>query len=488
MTKENTKSLLENIKKKMMKINAPKDSSDQLSFGNLDNEFEYIASVKSDAKSADMNDKQESVKAKDIPAFKEEDKHDTPKKEELKEELAPKSENNEDLLEGVVDDLALDFGEKKEEPKLSDLSLAEDLKQDFSSQVKKKNVAAIDQSVADTIKKDLASITKNVSVDNIPDNSSQPSTTKEFGLDDIEDVGDEMDFDIETANNADNKQGLIATNAASDLPQVKEDALSAIDDDLNFDLSGDEEEVDIKPKNEDPEEDNHNIGDLEDLADDHEIKDLKKPNQEKINIDTVDPLTKELDLSSQAVEHDDLGKVSTKADIPFDHDNQEDIKLDINSNDFDLDGVKGSNYNFDSLAKHANKTSSHGDIRLDLETSHDELYSPSSDIGDKFNQIDLTGEDSNASYEQMVEKSSKNSLLSEETIAKTSNSIKKLMNNFDNNKLSLDKSLSSIHTMTVEQMMMTMLQPKLEEWLNNNLPPLVEKIIREEIAKIIPKN
>jgi len=31
------------------------------------------------------------------------------------------------------------------------------------------------------------------------------------------------------------------------------------------------------------------------------------------------------------------------------------------------------------------------------------------------------------------------------------------------------------------------MEPRLEKWLNENLPNLVEKIVREEIRKIIPK-
>ena len=33
-----------------------------------------------------------------------------------------------------------------------------------------------------------------------------------------------------------------------------------------------------------------------------------------------------------------------------------------------------------------------------------------------------------------------------------------------------------------------LMEPKLEKWLNEHLPELVEKIVREEIKKIIPKD
>jgi cell pole-organizing protein PopZ len=32
------------------------------------------------------------------------------------------------------------------------------------------------------------------------------------------------------------------------------------------------------------------------------------------------------------------------------------------------------------------------------------------------------------------------------------------------------------------------MEPKLEKWMNENLSSIVEKIVREEISKIIPKS
>jgi hypothetical protein len=40
---------------------------------------------------------------------------------------------------------------------------------------------------------------------------------------------------------------------------------------------------------------------------------------------------------------------------------------------------------------------------------------------------------------------------------------------------------------TVEDLVMEILQPQLEQWLNTNLPGIVERVVSEEIKKIIPK-
>ncbi len=75
-------------------------------------------------------------------------------------------------------------------------------------------------------------------------------------------------------------------------------------------------------------------------------------------------------------------------------------------------------------------------------------------------------------------------LIKEEVVYQASNSMRKLMEakNLVNNvgKFSQDETLTKIA--------MNLMEPKLEKWLNENLPLLVENIVREEIQKIVPKN
>ena len=75
-------------------------------------------------------------------------------------------------------------------------------------------------------------------------------------------------------------------------------------------------------------------------------------------------------------------------------------------------------------------------------------------------------------------------LIKEEVVYQASNSMRKLMEakNLVNNvgKFSQDETLTKIA--------MNLMEPKLEKWLNENLPLMVENIVREEIQKIVPKN
>ena len=75
-------------------------------------------------------------------------------------------------------------------------------------------------------------------------------------------------------------------------------------------------------------------------------------------------------------------------------------------------------------------------------------------------------------------------LIREEAVFQASNSMKKLMeaknlvNNIGN--FARDETLTKIAV--------NLMEPKLEKWLNDNLPSLVENIVREEIEKILPKS
>ena len=75
-------------------------------------------------------------------------------------------------------------------------------------------------------------------------------------------------------------------------------------------------------------------------------------------------------------------------------------------------------------------------------------------------------------------------LIREEALFKASNSMKKLIEakNLVNNvgNFARDETLTRIAV--------SLMEPKLEKWLNDNLPSLVENIVREEIEKIVPKS
>jgi len=76
-----------------------------------------------------------------------------------------------------------------------------------------------------------------------------------------------------------------------------------------------------------------------------------------------------------------------------------------------------------------------------------------------------------------------NSILKQKTVVQASDSIKKLLD--AKNVVSTVASFAKSDNFN--EMALQLMEPKLEKWLNENLPSLVEKIVREEINKIIPK-
>lgn len=49
---------------------------------------------------------------------------------------------------------------------------------------------------------------------------------------------------------------------------------------------------------------------------------------------------------------------------------------------------------------------------------------------------------------------------------------------------SLENFVLSTHSRTLEDLVQDMLKPMLKEWLDANLPPLVERMVREEIERV----
>lgn len=75
-------------------------------------------------------------------------------------------------------------------------------------------------------------------------------------------------------------------------------------------------------------------------------------------------------------------------------------------------------------------------------------------------------------------------ILHGETVHQTTQSIKKLMD--ASNTIASVKNLSKNNDI-LSELAIQLMEPKLEKWLNENLAPIVERIVQEEIKKIVPK-
>lgn len=83
----------------------------------------------------------------------------------------------------------------------------------------------------------------------------------------------------------------------------------------------------------------------------------------------------------------------------------------------------------------------------------------------------------------------KSSIISETVANQTKNVIKDLMQAVPKKQeLFSNRAPAFKSGETIEEMVSAILTPKLEQWLNENLPTIVEKVVKDEIKKLIPKD
>lgn len=110
-----------------------------------------------------------------------------------------------------------------------------------------------------------------------------------------------------------------------------------------------------------------------------------------------------------------------------------------------------------------------------------------------FSQVKIDENDIKKSHEISQESPNKKSidvekinynLIHEEVAYQANNSIKKLIE-----AKNLVNSVNNfVHDQVLTKIAVNLLEPKLEKWLNENLPNLVEEIVKQEIEKIVPKD
>ena len=83
----------------------------------------------------------------------------------------------------------------------------------------------------------------------------------------------------------------------------------------------------------------------------------------------------------------------------------------------------------------------------------------------------------------------KNYIISNESAKRVTNSINELINSTPKKQHILSHPSPTFRSgESIEDMVLSFLAPKIEQWLDKNLPSMVEKIVQEEIKKLIPKN
>ena len=189
-----------------------------------------------------------------------------------------------------------------------------------------------------------------------------------------------------------------------------------------------------------------------------------------------------IDSSSKSI-------IDAKTNIQYNNINQN--STNVNDDDFDFLNVENNQEetldipinqkdNLDDLDENKQEDS---DIVEENEEGRDDL----DDLDEEDEEI-LTSTQQEQN-QQMGSNMKSNGLLSEGNINRARNSIKELINTIPKPQQFLSSQSAAFRSgETIEDMVAGILEPKLDQWLNENLPMIVERVVKEEIKKLIPKD
>lgn len=280
---------------------------------------------------------------------------------------------------------------------------------------------------------------------------NKPSENKSFEKNDLE---DDFNYNVQESSQ---KQELIKNQedlkTNSNLENIKEEAQNSSNIDFNEDEIEDyEEEFDIE----------------DDAIE--KIKTIKGSynnftNEAGEDSFNLEELTKDV-------------KIDDKADAKNEEEDDLDLDLDLDNSSNEEESTPENEEDLNTEEEDSTE-----EDEEDLNTEEEDSIEEDGDEED-FDLKEI--EDQQATATEISESEryeNKQSLLKQEVIDSASQSINKLITASN-----IAKSMEEMaNQVDIEKIAIEAMMPKIEEWLNNNLSELVEKIVREEISKIIPQ-
>jgi len=243
------------------------------------------------------------------------------------------------------------------------------------------------------------------------------------------------------------------------------------------------------------------IKNQEDLKTNSNLENIKEEIQNSSNIDfnedEIENYEEEFDIEDDTIEKiktikgsynnftNEAGEDSfnleeltkdVKIDDNADTENEEEDDLDL---DLELD-----NSSNEEESTPENEEDLNTEEEDSMEENENEENSIEEESEEDFDLKDKEGEQTEIAEIVENEKyENRQSLLKQEVMDSASQSINKLITASN-----IAKSMEEMaNQVDIEKIAIEAMMPKIEEWLNNNLSELVEKIVREEISKIIPQ-
>ena len=171
------------------------------------------------------------------------------------------------------------------------------------------------------------------------------------------------------------------------------------------------------------------------------------------------------DVENSIEEDQDLLEEDQYSDIDLKED-------DVESLDLPIDNNVNNEINLDNLEQNQ-------DIENSIEDQYEEQYN---EIDENDNQLEELDNMKNT-YVEQVQDEEKKSMIYESTLARTSKALEKLTNA----KNIIGKASNFTQSDEMLKIAAQIMEPKIERWINSYLPDIVEKIVQEEIKKIVPK-
>lgn len=524
MSEKNTSSILETIKKKLHKLDKQSESNDQPT--QVDDEFQYISSGEASKKEA---------APEKLPSIS--DSSDS-SSEKLKINPVTESEN----LDGLnFDELDLDNEDGVSQKPLNPIS-------QNSAFSNKMDTAVPDlDSPADWLKNEStkanSEIMNNVSDPVIPTspfgdlNGALPNLAKEESKDDFmaglespaeEGISEEEMAAISNPLAAtENSQPLKPTSDDLDLEslglsedeilktevksEVKSDPISFDDLDLGIDDLGlnespkpeslpteaavkdsddldfgdlDEElkkeledhlekqdEAELGEFKKDSLEEEFSLGEMDNKSVEEALTSSNKSNGENLKEFSLDDLESDDQEDSNPLEFASTSNyANSQEQVVGQNTTIEDVKVDSSVDDFDFENELMGN---DMSSNQSSTAASQPELKA------------ADPITENIQKIEVMSNNQNQSSSNMMMESvaSGNRVLNDTTVKQVSDSVKKLID--AKNVVAGVSSFSQ--SPALAEIAAQLMEPKIDKWFNENLSELVEKIVREEIKKLIPK-
>ena len=432
MKMKNTLSILENIKKKINKLEEPRGSQKK-NFSDLNDEFEYIDSSKNEG---NYNiHKSDSDKKVD---------HDVMLEHEIESSFPDESLlNNEDAndeaeehYEELHEEVHEEIQEEDDEEELPELEL-EHVEEHVEEVAKPQENIEEDFDI-----EDLAS-------------EAQPEIKKEVF---------EEEFENFVENEVSEKQA--ETAKTGDLDDSEDELFKALDEEESVANYNNVAKVEV----------NKNVAPVAPVAPPVRPQIVKQEvYQEEIHEDTIDLDALDVNIAKSKENKIEVGvdlRAKKEQQLTQDIDDEKDFLDDVNlDEDLDFHDDINEETHEAPIAKNNHDLSKENDELNKILAAQDEKYK---ELKNKENQsFDVKNNDEvdadpikNEGLAQKVSESIKN-------LVEAKNMVNKVENFAKNDVLS--------------EVAAELMKPRLEKWMNENLPELVEKIVREEIKKIIAK-